>query len=101
MEKRYKYCLVPGCTNTTITAPHKLFISVPKGKELRMKWCEAMGRDNRNYVKLSNNSNRFCCEDHFDVSIVISGRGVNIVTSCLKYSFNLSSLNKLIITHRR
>ncbi|XP_056636272.1 uncharacterized protein LOC130444923 isoform X1 [Diorhabda sublineata] len=62
---RYKYCIVPKCTNTTITAPNKVFLSIPKGEKLRKKWCDAMKRDSKTNTVLSSTSNRFCCEDHF------------------------------------
>ncbi|CAH1108287.1 unnamed protein product [Psylliodes chrysocephalus] len=64
---RYKYCIVPKCTNTVITTPNKVFISVPKGEKIRKQWCNAMKRDNKINKVLSSTCNRFCCEDHFEL----------------------------------
>ncbi|CAH2269520.1 jg19068 [Pararge aegeria aegeria] len=63
---RYKYCVVPGCKNTTSTSPQKLFFSIPTGP-LRTRWCEVMERCAPAHKPLSATSNRFCCEDHFDL----------------------------------
>lgn len=60
----YKYCIVPKCTNTTITAPDKRYFTVPKDKKIRAKWCKVMKRKE----SLSEKSVRYCCEDHFNVS---------------------------------
>ncbi|GBM33466.1 hypothetical protein AVEN_55788-1 [Araneus ventricosus] len=67
MSKRYKYCIVPYCTNTTVTAPDTLFINVPKNDVLRKKWCKAMKRDDKANPKLSTTSVRHVCGDHFDL----------------------------------
>lgn len=64
-KKHYKYCIVPMCTNTSITTPGKHFFNVPKKKKIRDKWCKVMKRKET----LSDKSVRYCCEDHFDVSI--------------------------------
>lgn len=64
----YKYCLVPKCKNTTVTAPEKLFFSVPRDEHVREKWCQVMKRDKQKNVKLSSTSPLHCCEDHFSVS---------------------------------
>ncbi|KAL0895461.1 hypothetical protein ABMA27_011581 [Loxostege sticticalis] len=59
----YKYCIVPKCTNTTVTAPDKHFFTVPKDKKTRDKWCKVMKRKEF----LSDKSVRYCCEEHFNV----------------------------------
>lgn len=63
-KSAYKYCLVPRCKNTTSKAPNKLFFLVPQGK-IRAKWCKIMRRD-----QVSPTTPLYCCEDHFDVSIL-------------------------------
>ncbi|KAF5298721.1 hypothetical protein FQR65_LT09590 [Abscondita terminalis] len=55
-----KCCFVPGCKNTSISAPQKLFLSVPKDYSRKVKWFKAARRD----VPKSK-SMFFCCEDHF------------------------------------
>lgn len=60
----YKYCIVPMCKNTSSSTPTKLFFSVPRHEEKRREWCQIMKRE-----PLSTATNRYCCEDHFDVSL--------------------------------
>ncbi|KAL0839756.1 hypothetical protein ABMA28_016397 [Loxostege sticticalis] len=59
----FKYCIVPKCTNTTVTAPEKHFFIVPQNKKIRDKWCKVMKRRD----SLSEKSVKYCCEDHFNV----------------------------------
>lgn len=61
----YKYCIVPNCTSTTITTPQKIFVTLPKDKKRRLKWQKAMKR----HTFLSENTVKFVCEDHYNVSI--------------------------------
>lgn len=61
----YKWCLVPGCTSTTIKTPEKIFVSVPKKPILRNIWLKLAGRNPDGIV---NDSTVFICEDHFEVS---------------------------------
>lgn len=68
-KKCYKYCIVPGCSNTTVKTPEKIFISVPYNEEIRKKWCDAIRRNNKITPPLSNKTHRYCCEDHFNVSV--------------------------------
>lgn len=70
-EKDYCYCIVPKCKNTSVTAPDKQFIIVPRNAVLRKKWCEAMKRCDKQNALLTCNTRRYCCEDHFDVSTTI------------------------------
>lgn len=63
----YRYCLVPLCKNTIRSTPEKVFFPVPKDEKIRKQWCKIMRRDN-----VSSSSCLHCCEDHFDVSILIS-----------------------------
>ncbi|XP_054715697.1 uncharacterized protein LOC129225127 [Uloborus diversus] len=60
MPNRYKYCIVPMCTNSTSKAPNKVFFDVPRNKTDRQRWCFAMKR-------LSETSVRNVCQDHFDL----------------------------------
>lgn len=62
----YKYCIVPKCSNTSVSSPTKHFFPVPKDDKLRKKWCTAMKRCDK--IPLSFKSTLYCCEDHFDVS---------------------------------
>lgn len=62
-----KSCVVPKCKNTTTNSPDKLFFIVPKDVKMRKKWIKAMKR----LDPFGDKSTVYCCEDHFDVSIVI------------------------------
>ncbi|GBM33434.1 hypothetical protein AVEN_55765-2 [Araneus ventricosus] len=66
-KQTYKYCLVPCCTNTTITAPDKIFLCVPNDRSKRNAWTKAMKRDNKKNPALSTKSTHWCCEDHFSL----------------------------------
>ncbi|CAH1991873.1 unnamed protein product [Acanthoscelides obtectus] len=61
----YKYCMVPSCTNTTITAPDKYFFYVPKDPKIRKQWCRLMNRNAK--IPLSDKSTLYCCESHFNL----------------------------------
>ena len=62
-----KSCVVPKCKNTTTNSPEKLFFIVPKDVKMRKKWIKAMKR----LDPFGGKSTVYCCEDHFDVSVVI------------------------------
>ncbi|XP_018909250.2 uncharacterized protein [Bemisia tabaci] len=62
MKPIYKTCFVPKCKNTSVSAPEKLFFSVPQGP-VRHSWCAMARRD-----KISLVSAVQCCEDHFEPS---------------------------------
>lgn len=64
IKRKYKYCIVPHCTSTSVTAPDKVFISLPTDVKARRLWQKAMRRTD--YV--GNKSNLVVCEDHFNVS---------------------------------
>lgn len=64
-RKNYRGCFVPLCTNTTRKTPQKMFVTVPQNIKRRKKWFQAVRRPNPKTT-----SNLFCCEDHFDVSIL-------------------------------
>lgn len=61
----YKYCFVPKCSNTTQTAPDKIFIRVPQAEKIRKQWVAAARSECGSIHK------RYCCEDHFNVSITL------------------------------
>lgn len=67
----YKYCIVPKCKNTTRTTPDLdyeealLLFRIPSDAKIRKLWCKMMRRDN-----LSPISCLYCCEDHFNVSML-------------------------------
>lgn len=63
-----KWCFVPGCKNNSKKTPMKKFLCVPRHREKRKKWFEAVGREIRG---TSLNSSLYCCEDHFNVSILV------------------------------
>ncbi|KAJ8677150.1 hypothetical protein QAD02_012937 [Eretmocerus hayati] len=58
----YEYCFVPDCTSTTRTAPHKVFVTVPRDLLKRQRWCDAVESPGKKAKK-----SRYCCEDHFDL----------------------------------
>ncbi|XP_045502862.1 uncharacterized protein LOC123699569 [Colias croceus] len=60
----YKWCVVPGCRNTTIKTPDKLFICAPKDIKMRRKWLQLA---RRNPSDISIKTVIFFCEDHFDI----------------------------------
>lgn len=49
------------CLNTSENC-EKLFISIPKNKDIRMRWFSAVSRP------LTASKDMYCCDDHFDVS---------------------------------
>lgn len=61
----YHWCIVPCCTNTSVTTPSKIFIHVPKEAKIHKLWLQAT---RRNPKKISTNTAIYCCEDHFDTS---------------------------------
>ncbi|KAL3282239.1 hypothetical protein HHI36_005433 [Cryptolaemus montrouzieri] len=63
-SKFYKYCAVPFCHNTTIKTPQKLFVYVPRQKEIRKEWFRLAGRED---YKILISKNIYFCEDHFDM----------------------------------
>lgn len=65
----YRWCAVPQCNNTSIKTPNKLFINVPMKKKVRNTWLSLARRDP---AAISDNSVIYFCEDHFDVSILLS-----------------------------
>ncbi|CAK1594367.1 unnamed protein product [Parnassius mnemosyne] len=60
----YKLCVVPQCTNTTISSPHKLFVSVPTNPKRRKMWLRLARRDPKSILA---HTNVFMCEDHFNM----------------------------------
>ncbi|KAJ8953484.1 hypothetical protein NQ318_023605 [Aromia moschata] len=54
-----KWCFVPGCKNTSRSAPNKKFF-IPENCSRKVKWFKAARRD---FPK--SKSTFFCCEDHF------------------------------------
>lgn len=64
-----KNCLVRSCGNSTIQTPEKRFVSLPSNIQMRFKWLQLAGRNPEEY---SNKSVLFICEDHFNVSKLMS-----------------------------
>lgn len=64
--KSYRACFVPFCTNTTKRTPQKVFLNVPKKGERRNLWFRTVRRINPQ----ATTTKFFCCEDHFEVSMV-------------------------------
>lgn len=77
-----KSCVVPKCTNTTTSAPEKLFFLVPMDVQMRKKWIKAMKR----LDPFGDKSKVYGCEDYFDVSIVTVYYG-HIVHFCSVHIF--------------
>ena len=67
-SRRYYTCFVPGCTNTTVRTPDKIFIGLPRSDKLRKLWSNAAHRDG----PLISASGSACCEDHFTVSSIVN-----------------------------
>lgn len=65
----YKWCVVPKCTNTSLKTPQKVFVSVPTNPKKRNKWLQLARRDPKSILS---HTNVFMCEDHFDVSILVT-----------------------------
>lgn len=67
-----KRCFVPRCLNSSLIAPNKLYLSVPKSMIPRAKWIEAveLGTGVKLLIK-SHTTGYYCCEDHFNVSSAI------------------------------
>lgn len=63
-----RWCFVPGCPNNSTRTPSKKFLCVPRDLEKKKKWFEAVGRDIQG---VSPKSSLYCCEDHFNVSILL------------------------------
>lgn len=61
-----KVCFVPGCRNSSAKTPEKIFVTVPVAQKRREAWFAAVNRD---VTEVSAISPRYCCEDHFDVSL--------------------------------
>ncbi|KAH1012819.1 hypothetical protein HUJ05_011905 [Dendroctonus ponderosae] len=57
-----KWCFVPRCKNTSISAPNKHFLTVPQEYARKVLWFKAARRDVPNSKSMF-----FCCEDHFNL----------------------------------
>jgi len=68
MPRSGRYCFVPQCQSTSLRNPDKMFISVPRDENVKLKWFNAVRRDLR-FVSSSSKTHFSVCEDHFDVSI--------------------------------
>lgn len=64
-KKYYRICFVPECKNNEKKCPEKIFVSVPKDNKKPKLWFT---QARRSYQQTS--SNFYCCEDHFNVSIL-------------------------------
>lgn len=56
-------CFVPTCSNNSQNSPNKIFVRIRE--DLRKKWCHEAGAEYYNVYTM------YCCEDHFNVSIII------------------------------
>lgn len=65
-QKRYRWCFVPQCGNNSKTNGDKIFIHVPQDPTRRKAWLKAVRRKED-----TPQSVLFCCEDHFEVSILM------------------------------
>nr|XP_037874148.1 uncharacterized protein LOC110384711 isoform X14 [Bombyx mori] len=63
-RKKYRWCVVPQCRNTSKSSPNKLFIDVPRKADIRRKWLDLARRNHQN---MSVTSPVYFCEDHFDL----------------------------------
>jgi len=91
MKMPRKYCVVPLCQTTSLTAPNKAFFTLPTDPNRRLKWLLAMRRSPNG---LSRNTVGFVCQDHFDLE--------KDLESYLKFKFRMSGrhpLKKDIVPH--
>lgn len=65
-----KTCFFRGCQNNSLNCIRKIFIRVPKNKEVRKSWFQSA----RNTAEIPSTSDIFCCEDHFNVSVQLTNR---------------------------
>lgn len=63
-KSNYRGCFVPLCPSTQKLFPNKIFVSLPKDIKERVIWFRKARRKDD-----PTNSNFYCCEDHFNVSI--------------------------------
>ncbi|GLV37567.1 hypothetical protein CBL_20379 [Carabus blaptoides fortunei] len=63
-----KACVIPMCQNSTLATPNKIFFHLPKNPAQRNKWVKAIGF---NVADFPLNLHRYCCEDHFDVQMML------------------------------
>ncbi|KAI5745911.1 hypothetical protein M8J76_015455 [Diaphorina citri] len=64
-SKISRYCLFPNCYNSTRRTPDKLFFNIPKEKDMKAKFLEAIQYKD---TKILNNSTPYyICEDHFEL----------------------------------
>ncbi|XP_043234118.1 uncharacterized protein LOC122387743 [Amphibalanus amphitrite] len=64
-KKKSRWCFVPGCKNTSVSAPNKIFLTVPLQLKARRTWARAARRIDAG--SLTSRNIWFCCEDHFDL----------------------------------
>ncbi|MPC82881.1 hypothetical protein E2C01_077567 [Portunus trituberculatus] len=62
---RSRHCFIPQCKASSITSPHKRFLTVPRNIELRKLWFRAAQRQGEEVCR----SSFWCCPDHFNVSV--------------------------------
>jgi THAP domain len=63
-----KYCFWPNCGNSNHKCREKKFIIVPMKPSRREKWLDFAGITK----KYSTKTALFCCEDHFEVIILLA-----------------------------
>lgn len=63
-----KKCFVPSCTNTSESAPEKIFLSVPRDATIRSRWYDVVETASNLKLKRISGHYLYCCEDHLDVS---------------------------------
>lgn len=62
-EMEYRNCFVPSCNNDTVNSPDKLFVHIRH--DLREQWCKAVDTEYSSLYTI------YCCEDHFNVSVLL------------------------------
>jgi len=82
--KTYKTCFVPLCKSTVIKTPDKLFFYVPQDKNVRKRWFESAHRTDE-----PRKWNYFCCQDHFDVSVMKTCFFYTLIVTFIKMSNNV------------
>ena len=67
MGRTKQHCFVPHCTASSFTTPNKRFLTVPRKMEVRRLWFKAARRHSQEVSR----SSLYCCQDHFNVSILL------------------------------
>ena len=73
------------CTSITIRTPGKVFINVPKDKNIRKKWLTLARTDP---ASLMTQTSSYFCEDHFEIisHIILLQIAISVAELLIKFS---------------